>query len=543
MAVVQDAVLNTGAELPPGASAGSLGPNIQISNPRTGEALYVLTQAGEEAISQAYSRARAAAPQLAAMTVKQRMAELTKLHDYIRDHREEIVERIVAECGKTRTEGMLTEIFPVLDLIQHYQKTAHKVLRDEKVPTPMVLFGKKSRVYYEPLGTVLIISPWNYPFNLSLCPIVTAVAAGNTVVFKPSEHTPLQGLLEEIIKRSGFMKEAVQVVYGGREVGRRCIDHRPSKVFFTGSEAAGKAIMRQCSEHLTPVELELGGKDPMIVFADANLNRSVNGALWGCMTNSGQTCVSVERIYVEAPLYDDFVTQLKEDVERITTSGNREHDFDDRDIDMGCMTAEFQVEKLEDQVHDAVAKGATLIAGGRRKPGTRHFEPTLITGVTPEMKIYYEESFGPVATVMPFTTEEEAIRLANDSPYGLCASVWSGDAARADRVARAIVTGGVNINNVITTQGNAALPFGGAKSSGMGRYKGPHGLYSFCNIKAVMIDRNSGRYEPIWYPYTRKKYDLVSKLVEHAFSPGLLHRLRMMLIGLRLELLEKKRHF
>ena len=543
MAVASGVVSGVGAVEPMEMQQGPLGPDLQISNPRTGEPLYLLKQADDAAIASAYAGARAVAPALAALSVKQRMAELTKLYNYIRDNREAIVERIVSECGKTRTEGMLTEIFPVLDLIQHYQKTAHKVLADERVPTPLVLFGKKSRVYYEPLGTVLVISPWNYPFNLSFCPIITAIAAGNTVIFKPSEHTPLRGLVEDIVEKSGFMKDVIQVVYGGREVGRRCIDYRPDKVFFTGSEAAGKAIMRQCADHLIPVELELGGKDPMVVFADANLNRSVNGALWGSMTNSGQTCVSVERIYVEDPFFDAFVAQLKEDVARIKTAAKVKDNFDDRDIDMGCMTAEFQVEKLEDQVQDALAKGATLIAGGQRIAGTRHFEPTLITGITPEMKIYYEESFGPVATVTPFKSEEEAIRLANDSPYGLCASVWSNDMERADRVARAIVTGGVNINNVITTQGNAALPFGGVKHSGMGRYKGPHGLYSFCNIKAVMADRNWGRYEPIWYPYTRKKYGLISQLVEHAYSPGILHLLHTMWIGLRLEMHEKKRHY
>lgn len=520
-----------------------MAPPLEVANPRTGEPLYTLVQAAEAEIEGAFARARAAAPGLARLSVRERTRELEKLLHYIRDHREEIVERIVAETGKTRTEGLLTEIFPALDLIQYYIKHAPRILRDEKTRTPLVLFGKKSRVYYEPLGTVLVISPWNYPFNLSVCPIVTAIAAGNTVVFKPSEYTPLRGLLEEVLDRSGFIKDVVQVVYGGREVGQRLVAEMPDKIFFTGSEAAGKAIMAQAALNLTPVELELGGKDPMVVFDDVNIERTANGALWGSLTNSGQTCVSVERILAHERIYPAFLAQLKEDIRRVRTAAAREDDFDGRDIDMGCMTAEFQVRKLEDQIADAVAKGAVVECGGKRVPGTRQFLPTLVTNVTPDMKIYAEESFGPVATLTPFKTEDEAVRLANDSPYGLCASVWSHDLERAERVARAIVTGAVSVNNVLTTQGNAALPFGGAKHSGIGRYKGAHGLYSFSNIKAVVIDRNSGRYEPIWYPYTRKKYALISRLIEHAFRPGFLNLLRTVWVGLRLELLEKKRHY
>lgn len=477
-----------------------------------------------------FSRVRQARPALAALGVRERLVYVRRLNELVRDEREAIVTRIQQETGKSRTDALISEIFPLLEHFEFLIKYAEKALADETVPTPLAMMGKKSRVYYEPLGTILVISPWNYPFYQALTPITAALVTGNTVVYKPSELTPLEGLVESFLERAGIPDDWVQIVYGAGDVGSRLIDQRPDKIFFTGSVATGKKIMAQASQQLIPVELELGGKDPMLVFDDVNIERAVQGALWGALTNVGQSCTSVERLYVQRGIYKDFRDRLVASARQITLGVDN-----DGSADMGRMTSPRQVTIVSDLVNDARANGATLLCGGEWDGKSEFIPPIIIEGSTHAMRINQEELFGPVVTIFPFDTEEEAVRLANDSAFGLSASVWTADMARADRVTRALVTGNVSVNNVMLSEGNHALPFGGVKDSGIGRYKGIHGLRGFCNQKSVLIDSNSKKIEANWYPYTKKKYMLFGALTQALFSHGPMALVKFAVSGMTLE--------
>jgi aldehyde dehydrogenase (NAD+) len=390
--------------------------------------------------------------------------------------------------------------------------------------------GKTSWTWYEPLGTILIISPWNYPFYQAIVPIACAFAAGNTVVYKPSEWTPLKGLVEDLLLEARFAPNWVQVVYGDGAIGAALVAQKPDKIFFTGSTRTGKRILAQAAEHLIPVELELGGKDPMIVFDDVNIQRAADGAAWGALTTTGQSCTSVERLYVQDGIYEPFRDALVAEVARL-----KQEIDSDGDADVGAMTTDFQVKLVAAQVDDARARGAHFLTGSEWDGRSKLIPPIVLDGVTDDMLLAKEETFGPVIPLLRFSTEDEAIRLANDSIYGLTASVWSKDVERAKRVSRALQVGGVSINNVMATEANPALPFGGVKQSGFGRYKGEHGLHAFCNVKSVLVDKDSAKIEANWYPYTRKKYQLFTDLTVSLFSDGLLSLVKFALAGLRLE--------
>lgn len=512
----------------------------KIINPVTGSELYEIGEATDAQVAEVFARAHKAYEVIRKMTVRQRLDETMKLLHYIRDNREMILDRVMAETGKTRYEAILSEIFTVLDMIDYYNGHAEKLLADKPLSTPLLLMGKKGKIVFEPIGPVLIISPWNYPFNQTIQPFLGAFIAGNPVIYKPSEYTPLKGLTEEIFEKSGFMKDAMQVVYGGRLTGAKLIDGKPAKVFFTGSTRAGKEIMKHCADHVIPVELELGGKDPMLVFDDVDLERTVNGCLWGGVSNAGQTCTGIERVYVQESIYPKFVSSLKEKIEKLRVSDGKTGGDKRIDVEIGPMTTEFQAVKVEQQLQDAIAKGATVSSNGCRIPGTRTIPPTVVTNADQSSPVWREETFGPVIAVSSFKTEDEAIKLANDSEYGLSASVWSRDLQRAERVARAIVTGNVSINNVLSTQAHSGLPFGGTKESGIGRFKGEFGLYSFSNIKSIMIEPQSNKLEVNWFPYSPEKYKAASALIDAAFTPNPLKVIKIALAGLKLEGLVKK---
>jgi len=477
-----------------------------------------------------YARAHQSEKGLSKMPLNMRLKYIEALKTVILNKRGAIIDRIQLETQKSRSDALFSEIFGVLDHLQFLCQKAPKALGDAKVKTPIVLMGKKSRVVFGPVGTVLVISPWNYPFYQAIVPITTSFVAGNATLYKPSEFTPLQGLVEEILLEAGFERDWIQVIYGDGNTGAQLIKHRPDKIFFTGSVATGKRIMAAAAEHIIPVELELGGKDPMIVFEDANLERATSGALWGAMTNTGQSCTSVERLYIQESIYEDFKKILLEkarDIKQVVD--------DNGDSDIGQMTTTAQVEIVSKHLEDAKSKGAKILCGMEWDRKSVKIPPIILENVSEEMLVAREETFGPILPLFKFDDESEAVSLANDSEYGLSASVWSKDMKRTERVARALVTGNVSINNVMLTEGNHHLPFGGTKLSGIGRYKGVWGLQNFSNLKSVISESMSSKIEANWYPYTDEKYGIFDALTETLFKGGLLGFIKFAVLGMKLE--------
>jgi acyl-CoA reductase-like NAD-dependent aldehyde dehydrogenase len=482
-------------------------------------------------LSVIFERARQVQSHIQSWGVVKRLEFITRLKAIIIARQAHILDRIQADTGKSRTDALTAEIFGTLDHLDYLEKNARKVLADRKVPTPFALMGKQSKIYFEPLGTALIISPWNYPFYQAIVPITLSFVTGNATIYKPSSATPLKGLVEELLAEAGFDPAWVQVVYGpGSELGDRLIDQRPDKIFFIGSQRAGRRIMARAAEHLIPVELEMGGKDPMIVFEDANLERAAAGAVWGAFTNTGQSCTSVEKLFIQESIYEAFKAILVREISKLTRGTDN-----DGGSDIGPMTTQAQVKVIAEQIADAREKGAALLTGADWDGVSADIPPLLVENSTPQMLLNGEETFGPVLPIFAFADEAEAIRLANSDEFGLSASVWSADARRADRVARAIVTGNVSINNVMLTEGNHALPFGGAKKSGIGRFKGEFGFYCFANIKSILVDKNSAKMEANWFPYTPRKFRLFTDLTTYIYSPGLWSFIKAAISGLKLE--------
>ncbi len=478
------------------------------------------------------------------VSVAHRLQEVKKLQQIIYLNSEKIVAHIMDETGKSRTDALVSEVMGVLDYCEWILKHGKKILADKTVSTPIALFGKKSKIYHEPVGVTLIIAPWNYPFHIGMTSIIGAFVAGNCVIYKPSEHTSFLGLFEEIFSSLPLLSQAAKIVYGDGNVAQKLIDCRPDKIFFTGSTRTGKKILQQAAPLLIPVDLELGGKDAMIVFDDVDLDRTAAGALWGALTNAGQSCTSVERLYVQQNIYTEFVNKLKENMEQLVINN---HDCGNADI--GGITTDFQYEIIKRHVDDARNKGATIHCGGEPLDATASaddkpfYPPTLITDVDNSMLLIQEETFGPVLPVIPFTDEDEVITHCNNSEFGLSASVWSKDLKRADRVARAIEVGAVSINNVMLTEGNPALPFGGTKNSGFGRSKGAEGLLSFTRSKSVLFDKQSKKIEANWYPYTQKKYELFQGLISALFNRTASWLARFAVAGIALESEAQKKRF
>ena len=405
---------------------------IESHNPATGELIGTVPDMDEARVRQAVQRARAASREWGELSVRQRTAHLQSVGQTILDRIDDLVDLICAETGKTRNEAIFAEMTVSLEVIHHYAQRAHKVLVPQRVSTG-AFRNKKAVKWYEPYGVVGVISPWNYPFTLTMAPLLTALAAGNTVVLKPSEVTPLVGVaVGELFADTGPYTEIVQVVTGGGRTGEALVRGGVDKVAFTGSVATGRRVMQAAADSLTPVLLELGGKDPMIVCDDADLDRAAGAAVWGAFFNAGQTCISVERVYATEAVHDAFVEKVVERAQKLEVG---------RDI--GSMTFPPQLAKVEAHLADAIAKGARVLVGGRRPadaPGLQ-FPPTVVVDVNHDMDLMRDETFGPVLPIMRVKDEEEALRLANDTTYGLDSSVFTKSAEKGEAYARGLPPG------------------------------------------------------------------------------------------------------
>lgn len=488
-------------------------------NPATGSLLGEVPNTTEEDYASIFSQARRAQQIWAQKSFAQRRKHLTKMRDYIRDHADELARLISDSNGKTRMDALITEVLPCQLACDWYGKNAAKVLAPERRgPSSLLWMGKRSEVRHEPLGVVGIISPWNYPLSIPFGEILMGLMAGNAIVLKVAAATPLVGkAIEEIVAASDLPEGLFSHIVGsGGRVSTAMFDNGIDKLFFTGSVPTGKQLMAQAAETLTPVSLELGGKDPMVVLKDADLERAANGAAWAGYQNAGQSCGGVERIYVDESVYDRFVTLLA-DRTRALRHGVPN---DECSVDVGSMTTANQRLTVEKQLAEAVASGATVVAQSvGPKHGDGHFHPaTLVTHVDHSMTLMREETFGPIMPVMPFRTEDEAIELANDSPMALTASIWTRNTRHGKALADRIKGGVVTINDHLYTHAMSDVPWGGPGESGIGRTHGPEGLKEMTKSKVVNWDWLRAKRNLWWYPQDRESYDAIRNAL-HLVAP------------------------
>ncbi|MCK4797028.1 MAG: aldehyde dehydrogenase family protein [Spirochaetes bacterium] len=467
-------------------------------SPINGEKIGTYKNMNKEEIEGLIEKAQSVKNEWIRLLISERLVYIKKMIRVIAKNADYYAELIHKDNGKSKIESLTTEIITVLSVLKYYVKNAKKILKTKKINTPFYLVGKKGYIVYESIGVIGIIAPWNYPLNLSFIPAISAIIAGNTVVLKPSSQTPCTGvIIEDIIKKSSLPDGVLNIAWGKGIAGQYIAEGDIQKLFFTGSTGIGKKLAKICTDKLIPIELELGGKDPAIILEGANLKRAARGVTWGSLINSGQSCTSIERVYVTEKDYDLFIGYLKDLIKQIKMS-----EYEDADI--GAMTTSSQVDIVKKQLDDAVKKGANIIYGGTIKEN--FFEPTIVGLCNHNMELIKEETFGPIIACIKTKNDEESLQLANDSKYGLCSSIY-GDSKKAKQYALNLQAGGVNINNSLLSFVTPGLPFGGVKESGIGRYHGKEGLYTFCNIKSILIDNFA--FFPadfIWAPYGKNAY-------------------------------------
>jgi betaine-aldehyde dehydrogenase len=485
-------------------------PGFEVRSPADGSVVASLPDLGGEEVSAAVGRLRGEQPAWEALGPGGRGEWLGRLGDWLFDNDVPVAELLRRETGKPWQEATL-EVPTAIDVIEYYRKRAEKFLADSHPrPHGLLTASKRLTISYRPYPVVGVICPWNFPILIALADAVPALLAGAAVAIKPSELTPLA--TREIVRgwREDLGAPAVlECLTGAGSTGASLVDE-VDYIQFTGSTQTGRKVAQRAAERLIPYSLELGGKDAMIVLADADLERAANGAVWGAMANSGQACTSVERVYVEEPVHDEFVALVAERVRGLRQGAGRQP----FDADVGALSSENQLAIVERHVSEALAKGARVLVGGKRAelPGAC-FEPTVLVDVEQSMSCMREETFGPTLPVMKIRDAEEAIRLANDSSYGLSASIWTRDRTRGEKLARRLEVGAINVNDIFTNVLTFPVPQAGWKESGVGaRLGGANGVRKYCRPQAITAARLTPKSELPWYPYTARKGKLVLRL-------------------------------
>jgi acyl-CoA reductase-like NAD-dependent aldehyde dehydrogenase len=511
---------------------------VESRDPASGEVWKRYSSSSREEVFAAVSRARAVQKDWAAQPLALRVRALRRFHESLYDRRREVAESLTRENGKPAGEALGSEVAITLDFARYYADEAPGFLRAPWFSAgPLGMMRKRVRIAHEPIGVIGVISPWNYPLMLSAAIVLPALVTGNAVLLKPSEFTPTSGaLLGELFGEAGIPGGVLTIVQGDGSTGAALCDAPVDKIFFTGSVGTGRKVAVKCAERLIPCALELGGSDAAIVLADADVRHAASGIAWGRFSNAGQTCTAPKRVFVEAGAYDGFVAALSDAVRALRMGAGAS-----ADNDVGPMIRPEAVETLTAQRDDAIARGARVVtASGGAPPsavmpdGGCFFSPTVLLDVPPDARVLREETFGPLLPVVKVRDADEAVSLANATEFGLAASIWSRDTARAAKLAERLEAGAVTINDAIVVGGMADVPHGGVKQSGIGRTHGKAGLEECVRTKATVADQFASWRQAWWFGYSREHAEGLDAYVRVAHGRGALDRMRALPAFLKL---------
>jgi acyl-CoA reductase-like NAD-dependent aldehyde dehydrogenase len=491
-------------------------PALESFNPATGELIGTVETITPAKVQGIVDDVAEVQPFWAALSLEDRARYMRRAVDVLLNDLDEIAELLTSEQGKPRVESYTMELLPTIDSLKWIADNGPGILSDEKLSMPLILKSKSAKFSFEPIGVVGVIAPWNYPWSIPFGEVAIALMAGNGVVLKPASLTPLIGeRIRQTFEKAGLPEGLIRTVHGGGRIGDALVKSTAGKIFFTGSVEVGKRVGVECAKRMKGSVLELGGKDPQIVCADADLANAVSGAVWGGFANAGQTCSGIERVYVVEDVADAFLEGVVRETERLTVGDPREWT-----TEIGPMVSDDQAKIVTELVDDAVESGATKLTGGPTKvKGMKgsFIAPVVLTGVTHDMRIMNEEIFGPVLPVMRVESEEQALMLANDSQFGLGASVWTKDRAKGERMSHEIESGMVWVNDHSFSHGACQCAWGGVKDSGLGRSHSKFGFYECVNVKQLAWEPGWTR-DMWWQPYDRKLGDAIRSSAQLLYS-------------------------